>query len=78
LTVPNNRFEWIESVAASGVTSANIVIPALAPALDTDENDPEMMFVSSLAGAAEAGTIRFTITSPEPMSGPVKINWSAF
>jgi len=77
ITVANNRYEWIESVAALGVSPSDTIIPTLAPSLDADENDPELLTITSLAARAETDAIRFTITSPEPMAGPIKINWSA-
>lgn len=77
VTVPNKRYEWTEIVPALGVVAADIIMATLAPTLDTDQNDPEMLTITSIAGLAATDAIRFTITSPEVMAGPIKINWSA-
>jgi hypothetical protein len=69
--------ELQQSVTAAGVTSASRIFLSLAAASDTDENDPELLSVSSLSGAPSAGAILITATFAEPTSGPVNLNWSA-
>jgi hypothetical protein len=77
ITIPNGEFSWQETVTATGVTPSKIIILGLAPALDADENDPELLAVASLAAAAGTDQITITASFDEPANGPVKLNWSA-
>jgi hypothetical protein len=79
ITMPSGagQSELQQSVTAAGVTSASRIFLSLAAANDTDENDPELLSVSSLSGAPSAGAILITATFAEPTSGPVNLNWSA-
>lgn len=78
ITPTGARYEWSETVAAAGVLAGSVVIAALAPALDTDENDPELLDLASLSAMPGVNTLSFEIAFREPSSGPIKINWSAF
>ena len=77
LAVGDNMFEASTVVSALGVLQTSTVTVSLAPALDADENSPELLDLVTLW--AEAGTDQITLnaTFSEPTSGAVKINWSA-
>ncbi len=79
ITIPSGagQSELQQSVTAAGVTSSSRIFLSLAAASDTDENDPELLSVSSLSGAPSTGAILITATFAEPTSGPVSLNWSA-
>lgn len=76
ITVPNNSLEWTEAISAP-VTAGQRVTVALAGAADSDENDPELLDVASLAAVAGSSTLTFTIAFAAPAAGPVKLNWIA-
>jgi hypothetical protein len=77
LAVADNAFEASTVVSAPGVTPTSILTVSLAPALDADENSPDLLDLVTLW--AEAGTDQITLyaTFSDPTSGAVKINWSA-
>jgi hypothetical protein len=77
VTVPNGRKEWQETVTATGVVPADVVLLSVAPHLDADENDAEMLDV--LAASAAAGTNQITVTLAfgTPAAGAIKLNWMA-
>jgi hypothetical protein len=77
VTLPGMRgvFEWTETVPAAGVVPANSIMAALAPALDTDENDPEFLALSSLVALAGTNAITFKLAFSEATAGPIKLNW---
>jgi len=77
ITVPQNRYEVISTVAASGVVSTNNIVVSVASHLDTDENSEEMLDIKTLSASAGTDQITFTIIFSEPTSGPVKLSWSA-
>jgi Collagen triple helix repeat (20 copies) len=70
--------DWEETVAASGVFPTHRVFVAPGACVDTDENDPELLDPVLLAGEAGAGTIRIIARFATPVSGPVRLIWSAF
>lgn len=78
VTVPANSWSHAQTVTATGVTPSSVVLCSVAPHLDADENDPELLDLVSLS--ALPGTDQVTITAlfSEPTSGPIKVNWSAF
>ena len=77
LAVGDNMFEASTVVSSPGVLPTSTITVSLAPALDADENSPELLDLVTLW--AEAGTDQITLnaTFSEPTSGAVKINWSA-
>jgi hypothetical protein len=77
VTVPVAAFQHSETVAAVGVTPASVVLVSLAPALDADANDPELLDCVSLWATPGTDTITFGLTFAVPTVGPIKLNWSA-
>lgn len=77
VTLSAAAFQHSQTVAAVGVTPAKTVLVSLAPALVTDENDPELLDCVSLWGTPGTDTITFGLTFSIPSVGPVKLNWSA-
>lgn len=77
VTVPNNRFEWAETVAASGVVPADVVLLSVAAHLDSDENDAEMLDITAMSGAAGTNQVTVTLAFATPTAGPIKLNWMA-
>jgi hypothetical protein len=77
LTVSDGKgaFEVSTTVASVGVTPASVILTKLAPALDTDENDPELLSLDTLI--AVPGTDQFTLlaTFRELTSGIIKIQY---
>jgi hypothetical protein len=69
--------EWRESVAALGVTSASRVQLGLAPASDTQENDPELLFPIALWARPAAGSLQIGAAFAHPVAGAVNLIWSA-
>ena len=67
--------EWSENVVAAGVTALNKIAAFLAPAADSDENEPEMLDLVALSAKAGAGNITFALSFSAPTSGPVKLLW---
>lgn len=78
LSDPAGQLEHQQVVSAPGVTLASRLFVTLAPASDADENDPEMTDMLALAASPGAGSLTVTAAFAAPMSGPIKINWSAF
>lgn len=76
-TVPTARYEWEETLAATGVTGSSKIFLTLAPTLDSDENTIEMLGVSAMAGTPGTNTITVSLSFSEPTVGPIKLNWSA-
>jgi Collagen triple helix repeat (20 copies) len=79
ITLPQGRglYEWSETVAAASVTAASRIQLGLAPALDGDENDPELIDLGALSASALTNQILISATFATPTSGAVKLNWSA-
>lgn len=77
VTITNDAYDWTETVAAIGVTPASRVMVGLAPANDTDENDP--LWLSATQMAASAGTDEITISMAFATKehGPINLHWSA-
>ena len=71
--VLGGTFEDRETIALAGVVPSNNIILSLAAHLDSDENDPEFLAVSSIAGVAGAGSFDVVATFLEPTSGQVKL-----
>lgn len=69
--------EHTQTVAAVGITAASKIIVQPAPALDTDENDAEMLSISALSALGGAGQITVLASFFEASSGSVKLNYLA-
>ncbi len=66
-----------EIVTFTGCTPAMTVIPAIAPHLDTDENDPTLLDVLALSAAAGSGQATIRAAFLTQTSGPIKLNLMA-
>jgi hypothetical protein len=79
ITLPSGRGvrEWRESVSAPGVTAASRVQLGLAPASDTQENDPELLFPIALWARPTAGSLQIGAAFAHPVAGAVNLIWSA-
>lgn len=73
ITVPNNAFEHSETIVAVGITLFSQVMVGLAPMLDSDENDPEMVDLITLSGQAGTDLIDIKIAFSEPTAGQINI-----
>jgi hypothetical protein len=69
--------EWRESVAAPGVTAASRVQLGLAPADETQENDPELLFPIALWAQPAADILHIGAAFAHPVAGAVTLIWSA-
>lgn len=78
VTVPNSRVEWEETVVATGVTGSSKILVSLAPTTDSDENSADLLPPFTISGTPGTNTITFLMGFSEPVSGPIKLNWSAF
>jgi hypothetical protein len=77
ITMGSDPFNDTEVIAAIGVTAGKRVFLSLGEHLDTDENDPELLDLSSLSGVAGLDQIAVKSVFMTPTSGPVKLNWMA-
>lgn len=77
VTVPNNAWEWSQTVAAAGVSVSNTIVAALGAHVDADENSAELLDIAGLSGTAGTGQITFDIAFAAPTAGAVKIAWMA-
>lgn len=75
LPSPKGTLEWTETVPVIGIVANNKIITSLAPSLDTDENDPGMLSLSSLSATAGVDQITFKLAFDDATSGPVKLLW---
>lgn len=80
LTAPSGArvFELIGTTAVVGMVASRPVVAWLSGVDDADENDPELLDVKSISALALTNQIRFTLSFGVPVSGPIKLNWSAF
>lgn len=69
------RFEDRETITAAGVTPSSVINIKLAPALDTDENDPEMIDLESLVAIPGTGQFEIIATFGSPHSGLIKLQY---
>jgi hypothetical protein len=78
ITIPNGRgrLEHIASVADVDITSGSKIQVSLAGGLNSDENDPELLDVLSLAAVPSTGTMNVIMAFGTRTSGPIKINYS--
>lgn len=77
VTLTTAQFQHSQTVAAVGVTPSKVMVVSLAPALDADDNDPELLDLVAVWGVPGTDQITFGLTFSTPTSGPVKLNWSA-
>jgi hypothetical protein len=80
LNLPQGDGVWEHqsSHAAPGVVPGMTIFVAPKPTPETDENDPELLDIASLAALAESGSLRVTLACSAPMSGPILLQWSAY
>ena len=77
VTVPHNRLEWSETVTATGVVPADMIVPTIGAHVDADENDAEMLDVAALSAPAGTDQITVTLAFTTPTAGAIKISWMA-
>lgn len=77
VTVPNNSREWSETVAAAGVTAGKIIMLAIAPHDDADENDAETLDIAAMIAAPGTDQITVELAFDAPTRGAIKLNWMA-
>lgn len=78
ITLPGTlggRLEHRETVTAAGVTTGSFITVRLAPALDTDENDPELLDVHTLIAVPGTGSFDVIATFDTRQSGAIKIQY---
>lgn len=78
LTMSTARYEHSETIAAVGVVGTDRINVWLASGLDTDENTSDMTDLLTIS--ATPGTAQITVLAAFSalMSGPLKVQWSAF
>lgn len=57
------------------VTAASRISLFLAPSLDTDENDPELLDIASMVAVPATGSFTAKLAFLNPVTGPVKIQY---
>lgn len=77
VTVPNNSLQWAETVTATGVVPADMVLVGIGAHVDADENDAEMLDVAGLSATAGTDQITVTMAFTTPTAGAIKISWMA-
>lgn len=78
ITVPGDsrgRNEHRQTITAASVTPSSIISIQLAPHLDTDENDLEMLDLATLAAVPGTGSFDVVATFHGPQSGVIKLNY---
>ena len=77
LTIPdgNGVLDFEQTIAVVGMLPTKTVKTWLAPGNDADENEREFLSGVDVFGTAQADAILFTLSSPEPISGPVLIQF---
>lgn len=80
LTAPAGQgvFELSGTAAVVGMVAGRPVMAWLSSVDDTDENDPEFLDVKSISAKALTNQVEFGLSFGVPVSGPIKLNWSAF
>lgn len=64
-------------VAFAGVTSMNKIVCSLAPFVDADENDIEMLSIDAMSALAGSAIASIKLAFSERTSGPIKLNLMA-
>jgi hypothetical protein len=78
ITSPFPVSDWEETVSAPGVLPTHRIFVAIGAAADSDENEPELLDPVLLTGEAGTGSIRIVARFAAPVSGPVRLIWSAY
>lgn len=77
VTLPDGAgvFDHTQTITAEGVAPTDTLSVMLAPALDANENVPEMLSLTSLSALAGTGEFTLTLEFAERSSGPINILW---
>lgn len=75
INVANRSIECRQVITDVSVFPTSVIVIALAPALDTDENDPELIDLGSLAAIPGSGSFEVVATFLSPHSGPIKLQY---
>jgi hypothetical protein len=80
LTLPDGAgvLDHSESLSVPGITVAQRLFVTASQGSDADENGAEWLDLISLSAVPETNIIRVTASFAAPVSGPVKLDWSAF
>lgn len=80
LTLPTSTTSHRQVVSVPTITPTSKVEVMLAPAEDTDENDPELLDLVVLHATPKpaTGEIEFLITFSSPTSGPIPILYRSY
>lgn len=74
ITVPApGRYEHRETVVDVDVTGSSTIMVAIGAHADTDENEPDLLSVLSLAAVPGSGSFDVLITFSERHSGPINL-----
>jgi hypothetical protein len=74
--IPQGSLDHVQTVAALGVLPTLIIMAALAPHDDTDENHELWLDPMLLTARAGIDEITINATFSAPTSGSIKLNWS--
>lgn len=77
ITLPKAVLEHSETLAVAGIAPTNKMFLSLAPALDADENCPEMLDMVTLSAEPLTDAVIVSATFSQPTRGAIKLNWSA-
>ncbi len=76
ITVPYpGRYEWEETVVATGVVSTNKVFLTIGHHEDSDENHEAGLAIASMGGQAGTDAIIVNVAFAEYTAGPIKLNY---
>lgn len=78
ITMGEDQYTLVQTVAVIGVTPANIIMCGLGAFTDNDENSAEFLDVAAISAAAGTDQITVTASFTTPTAGAIRINWSAF
>lgn len=75
ITVPNGAIAYTGTITATGVLPAMDVMLTLGG--DTAENTAELLDIAAMSGTAGTDQIAVAVAFSAPVSGDIKLNWSA-
>ena len=76
ITVPYpGRFEWEETISATGATTSSKVFLSLAAHDDSDENHEAGLNILSMGGRGDTDAITVAVSFGENTAGPIKLNY---